>query len=199
MKNETLCPVLETERLLLRKFDAQDMEALFAIFSDKDVNAYLPWFPLQSLDEAKTFFEEKYAAAYRQSSGYKYAVCLKTDPAPVGYVHVGGDDSHDLGYGLRKEYWHQGIVTEACKAVVAQLKKSGVPYITATHDVHNPRSGAVMKKIGMTYRYSYQEQWQPKDLLVTFRMYQLSLDGQNHRVYKKYWDNACVRFVESDI
>ena len=43
-----------------------------------------------------------------------------------------------------------------------QLKKDGIPYITATHDINNPRSGRVMKRLGMKYQYSYEEQWQPK-------------------------------------
>jgi RimJ/RimL family protein N-acetyltransferase len=79
------------------------------------------------------------------------------------------------------------------------LKKYGVPYITATHDVNNPRSGNVMKNIGMTYCYSYEEQWQPKNILVTFRMYQLNFDEQSDRVYKKYWANSSVRFVETHL
>ena len=108
-------------------------------------------------------------------------------------------DAHDLGYGLRTKFWHQGIITEAAAAVVAQARKDGLPYITATHDRNNPRSGAVMKKLGMRYQYSYEERWQPKDILVTFRMYQLNLDGNNARVYKKYWDASAVHFVERDV
>ena len=192
----TNTPALETERLILRRFNENDMEALFAIYKDEDVNTYLPWFPLKSLEEAKPFFEERYAESYRQSRGYKYAVCLKTDNVPIGYIHVSMGDSHDLGYGLRKEFWHRGIAKEAGSAVIEQLKKDGFLYITATHDVKNPRSGGVMKQLGMIYQYSYEEQWQPKDILVTFRMYQLNLDGENERIYKKYWDNSAVHFVE---
>ena len=55
------------------------------------------------------------------------------------------------------------------------MKKDGLPYITATHDRNNPRSGNVMQKVGMEYCYSYEEQWQPKDFPVVFRMYQLTL------------------------
>jgi RimJ/RimL family protein N-acetyltransferase len=188
-----ILPAIETERLILREFDENDIESLFDIYSDIEVNTYLPWFPLKSIEEARVFFEER----YRQPSGYKCAVCLKSDNIPIGYVHVGDGDGYDFGYGLRKEYWHKGIITEACKATVEQLKKYGIPYITATHDVNNPRSGNVMKNIGMTYRYSYEEQWQPKNILVTFRMYQLNFDGQNDWVYKKYWDNSSVRFIET--
>ena len=83
--------------------------------------------------------------------------------------------------------------------MIAQLKKDGVPYITATHDVNNPRSGGVMKQLGMGYQYSYQELWQPKNILVTFRLYQLNLDGNEERVYKKYWDASAVHFRETNL
>ena len=189
-------PTLETDRLILRKFTKNDRKALFAIYSDEEVNTYLPWFPLKSVEEAEALFEEKYESGYQQPSGYMYAVCLKSDNLPIGYIHVDTGDSYDLGYGLRREFWHKGIVTEAAKAVAEQLKSDGIPYITATHDVKNPRSGGVMKQMGMKYQYSYEEQWQPKDILVTFRMYQLNFDGQNDRVYKKYWNRYPVHFIE---
>lgn len=197
MKNHNT-PTLETERLILRKFNENDIEALFAIHEDEEVNRYLPWFPLKSLEETEMFFKERYVESYSEPKGYKYAICLKTDNIPIGYVNMSVDDSHDLGYGLMKEFWHKGIVTEASKAVLEQVKKDGFLYVTATHDVKNPRSGGVMKQLGMSYKYSYEEQWKPKGILVTFRMYQLNFDGENHRVYKEYWDKYPVSFVEKD-
>lgn len=189
-------PALTTERLILRKFTEDDFEALFAIYSDKDVNTYLPWFPLESMEETRMFFEERYAKVYAQPRGYRYAVCLRSDNVPIGYVNVSTDDNHDLGYGLRKEFWHQGIVSEASKAVIEQVKRDGLPYITATHDVNNPRSGNVMKALGMKYQYSYEELWQPKNFLVIFRMYQLNFDGNDERVYREYWNRYENHFVE---
>lgn len=189
-------PTLETERLLLRKFTENDLQAIYDIYSDEEVNTFLPWFPLQTLEEAKDFYEKQLLNNYRKENGYNYAICLKTDDVPIGYVNVGTEDSYDFGYGLHKEFWHQGIVTEASRAVLAQLKADKIPFITATHDVHNPRSGEVMKKLGMKYQYSYEEQWQPKDMLVVFRMYQLNLDGKDDRVYWKYWETSDVHFIE---
>lgn len=192
-------PKLETEKLILRKFTKDDLHALYEIYSDRDVNKFLPWFPLESEDEVESLFEEKYAAVYSKPQGYAYAVCLKSDNYPIGYIKVDISDSYDLGYGLRKEFWHKGIVSEAAQALVEQLKKDGIPYITATHDVNNPHSGGVMRKIGMEYKYSYEELWQPKNFLVTFRMYQLNLDGNKDRVYKKYWDTYEKHFVEENV
>lgn len=192
-------PTLETERLILRKFTQEDMEALYAIFRDEEANRFLPWFPLRSAADARCFFAERYAAAYMRPRAYAYAVCLKRDNVPIGYMHVDLGDAHDLGYGLRTEFWHQGIITEAGRAVVARVREDGLAYITATHDRNNPRSGRVMKKLGMQYRYSYEERWQPKDMLVTFRLYQLNLDGNDNRVYQKYWNASAVHFVETDV
>lgn len=192
-------PKLETEKLILRKFTKDDLDALFLILKDKEVNKFLPWYPMKNLEETKRFYEERYAAKYAEPQAYSYAICLKSDNYPIGYIKVDISDSYDLGYGLRKEFWHQGIVSEAAQALVEQLKKDGIPYITATHDINNPRSGSVMKRIGMEYKYSYEELWQPKNFLVTFRMYQLNLDGNKDRVYKKYWNTYEKHFVEENV
>lgn len=141
-------PTLETERLLLRKFTEKDLKAIYEIYSDRETNIFLPWFPLKTMEEAKTLYEQQYVRKYNRENGYNYAICFKEDNFPIGYVNTGTEASHDFGYGLRKEFWHRGIVTEAGKAVIGQLKKDGIPYITATHDVNNPRSGEVMKKRG---------------------------------------------------
>lgn len=192
-------PTLKTEHLILRKFTENDLEALYEIYSNEEVNKFLPWFPLKTLEETVAFYKKQYESKYNQEHSYNYAICLRKDNYPIGYVNVGTNGSYDFGYGLRKEFWHKGIVTEASKAVIEQLKKDGIPYITATHDVNNPRSGRVMKRLGMNYQYSYEEQWQPKDFLVIFRMYQLNLDGNNNRIYKEYWNNSTVHFVETDV
>lgn len=189
-------PMLETERLILRKFTEEDLEALFLILKDEQVNTFLPWYPMKDLEETKKFYEKRYAAKYGQPQAYAYAICLKSDNYPIGYINVDMEEHHDFGYGLRKEFWHRGIVTEAGKAVIEQVRKDGLPYITATHDINNPRSGSVMQACGMTYCYSFEEQWQPKDFPVIFRMYQLNFCNNQDFVYMKYWNISSNHFVE---
>ncbi len=179
-------PTLETERLILRKFTHADIDDMLLLYSDKEVNRFLPWFPLKTRDEVSRYLYDTIFPFYEKDVAYSYAISLKENKQVIGYVHVndiGG--SNDIGYALRKEFWHKGITSEACTAVIDRLRKVNFPFITATHDIHNPHSGEVMKKLGMTYRYSYQEKWQPKDIWVTFRMYQLNLDGVE-RTYTEY-------------
>jgi [ribosomal protein S5]-alanine N-acetyltransferase len=192
-------PTIETERLILRKFTEDDVNDFLEIMSDREVNTFLPWYTLTKISEAREQLQKNYLNYYNKSSAYRYAICLKEDNKPIGYVVLSDSESFDFGYGLRKEFWHKGIITEATSVVVERIKNMGYSYITATHDVNNPRSGKVMKKLGMEYKYSYVEQWQPKDISVTFRMYQLNFDKNNDFTYMEYWNRYNKHFIESDL
>lgn len=189
-------PTIETERLRLRRFEERDLPALEAILADREANVFLPWFPIEGPEQVRAFYEERYASRYDRPWSCDYAVCLREDDVPFGYVKVGADEPHDLGYGLRHDMWNRGYASEATAAVLELAACDGLPYVTATHDRDNPRSGAVMQRLGMTYRYSYEERWQPKDLLVTFRMYQIDLVDPAPPTWRGYWDASEVRFVE---
>lgn len=189
--------MLLTNRLIIRKFNIDDTNALFSILSDKEVNKYLPWFPFENLEYTKNHLENFYLKTNDNNNFYRYAVCLKENNIPIGYIHFeNNNDNNDFGYGLKKEYWNMGIITEASKRVIEELKKDNIKYITATHDINNIASGEVMKKIGMIYKYSYEELCQPKNFLVIFRMYQLNLDGDKERVYNGYWNKYSNHFIE---
>ena len=74
------------------------------------------------------------------------------------------------GIALRRSFGTKGLY-RSLSGSNRYAETNKFPYITATHDVNNPRSGKVMQAIGMKYQYSYEEYWQPKLYLVTFRMY----------------------------
>lgn len=48
---------LETERLILRPFQKDDLDAIYEIFSNEKVNTYLPWFALKNKEEAQVFMK----------------------------------------------------------------------------------------------------------------------------------------------
>lgn len=51
-------PILETSRLILRKFTERDMEALFLILKDEEANKFLPWYPVKDLEETRRFIRK---------------------------------------------------------------------------------------------------------------------------------------------
>lgn len=191
-------PHLETQRLILRRFTEQDFPAMLEIFGDEETNTFLPWFPVKNTDELVKFYERRYAEKYRADQAYAYAVCLKENDVPIGYLNLETQGAQDLGYGLLPRFRGRGMITEACRAVTERAKRNGFDFITATHDINNPKSGEVMKRLGMKYRYSYREQWQPKNISVVFRMFQLDLK-ENTPVYEEYRRNASEWFVEENM
>lgn len=196
---ENNTPRLETKRVILRRFTAEDLDDVFTLYSDETVNEFLPWFPHESKEKSQKHLNNILLKEYERPVAYCYAIELKENSKVIGFVILHNINteigSGDIGYALMKEYWGKGLVAECCMAVIEQLKNDGFAYITATHDVKNLKSGRVMQKIGMQYKYSYVEQWQPKNIEVTFRMYQLNLDGTD-RTHLEYWDMCPVHFIE---
>lgn len=62
-------PILKTERLIIRGFTENDLEAFYEIYSDEEVNQFLPWFPVKSMEDAKAFYRNR-------NIGYVLQRCL---------------------------------------------------------------------------------------------------------------------------
>lgn len=185
---------LMTERLILRPFTVADLPEFMAIQQDPVVNQFLPWWRPETPAAALQLLHEQYLDA---PDGEALAVCLRDTNEAIGYVHAEASASHDFGYGLRRSAWGQGYITEASLALIAALPVADYPFLTATHDVNNPKSGAVMQRLGMAYQYTYLEQWQPKDFPVHFRLYLLNRDGNDRRQFLKYWQKYPDHWVET--
>lgn len=202
IKNENT-PTLVTKRLVLRKYTAEDADSMFSLYHDKEVNTFLPWFVHKSKEETEEYLKTVILPEYKKPLAYCYAITEKPKNIVIGLVAVHNIEEAagcaELGYALKKEFWNRGIVTEACEAVVSQLKKNGFTFLIATHDVKNPASGEVMKKLGLKYCYTFSEHCQPKDITVIFRLYQLNFDGDPNRVYKAFWEKSPNRFIEKEV
>ena len=99
---------------------------------------------------------------YSKDIAYCYVLEEKCSCQVIGYVvlhHIQPRPRKgELGYGLRSDYWNQGYMTEACLALIQRLKEDGFSSVVASHDVNNPASGAVLKKLGMTYQSTITQQ-----------------------------------------
>ena len=70
---------LETDRLILRKFEDKDMQPLHLLLMDETVNTFLPWFPVKSLEDTRTFYETHFAG-----KAYPFAIWLQSGNIPSG-------------------------------------------------------------------------------------------------------------------
>src|ERR1019366_2151713 len=112
---------LETERLLLREFTEDDVEAYFQLGSDPFVTRYTRDPGLKSLDEALPVLRERPLADYRKHGYGRWAVVLKSHNQVIGFAGLKYlDDLHvvDIGYRLLPAYWHQGLATESAAPAI---------------------------------------------------------------------------------
>lgn len=148
---------IETERLVLRRFTADDAEPMFRNWaSDPEVTRYLTWPPHADAGVTGSTLAG-WVSSYRQDNYYNWAIVLKDHGSdPIGNISaVDQDDdiaSIQIGYCLGKAWWHQGIMSEALKAVMDFFfDEVEANRVECRHAPENPHSGMVMKKCGMKY------------------------------------------------
>ncbi|MBR2571246.1 MAG: GNAT family N-acetyltransferase [Clostridia bacterium] len=148
---------LETERLVLRRFTAEDAQAMYRNWaSDGEVTRFLTW-PAHAGPEVSKAVLEEWVRAYESESFYQWAIVPKEpETGPVGSISaVSVNDSISMvhvSYCIGRRWWHRGITSEALKAVIDFFfDRVGANRIESRHDPRNPRSGLVMRRCGMTY------------------------------------------------
>ena len=149
-------PTIETLRLILRRAELADAQAMFRNWaSDPEVTKFLTWPTYQSVESAYPVLN-MWVKNYEQDDFYQWMIVPKELGQPIGSISVVNhrDDiaEAEIGYCIGTRWWHQGIMTEALGAVMDYLfDEVGMNRIEAKHDINNPNSGAVMKKCGMFY------------------------------------------------
>ncbi len=109
---------VETDRLLLREFVAEDLACLSGVLCDRETMRYYP----MTFDEAaaKEWIarnQQRYAA---HGHGL-WAMDLKSTGEMIGdcgitLQDVDGEFLPEIGYHLRRDRWGQGFATEAAQA-----------------------------------------------------------------------------------
>jgi len=148
-------PRLETDRLILRGFREDDVDALLALANDVDVARNTLNIP-HPYERAAA---EAWIASHPGQRARREAVaCAVTDRETglvMGAVGLTLDPQHDraeLGYWIGRPYWGRGLATEAAGAVIAwAFSALDLHRIHATHFPNNPASGSVLRKLGMRY------------------------------------------------
>lgn len=148
-------PVIETERLLLRKITFDDAEDIYEYTSDQIVSKYVTWDRHGTIMDTKGFIHfvnQQYALQKLAPWGIE----LKENGKLIGTVDfVSWQPKHftaEIGYAIARRYWGKGITTEAAKALIHfGFTEMNLVRIQARCMVENVGSQRVMEKSGMTF------------------------------------------------
>lgn len=145
--------IVETNRLIIRHPRVEDAEDIFRNYAqDGEVTKYLTWKPHKELKETQRWVQYCVANANTEKS-LMLTLYSKGSSEVIGMIdfRLEGFKAH-LGYVLAKEYWNQGLMTEAMQPVIQYLYENPNIYrVWAVHDIENEASGKVMLKLGMQF------------------------------------------------
>ena len=146
---------LETERLILRRYTAEDARQMFDHWvGDDEVTRYLTW-PTHANVGVTEWVVDDWVKRYEQPDCYHWGLELKATGELIGDIAVVRIIEPvleaELGWCMGRAWWGNGYMPEAARAVLKVLfDEVGFNRVCAAHDVENPKSGRVMQKIGMT-------------------------------------------------
>ncbi len=146
-------PEIETERLRLRMFTPEDFEAMYAVWTDPEVMRFIhsEGWPL-SREESKGLLG-RLIERFKQNNFGQWAVIYRPEEKLIGYCGLKFLDNTpevELLYGISKNYWNRGLVTEAAKATLRYaFEETKLEEIVAIANPQNTGSWRVMEKAGM--------------------------------------------------
>jgi ribosomal-protein-alanine N-acetyltransferase len=164
-------PYLETARLHLRRILASDASALFRILADETLTQFYD-------DDAFTDISQALDQIAAWESGYRRRSCIRWGITLIGKGDVIGSCGYygihawhkraGIGFELARDFWRQGIMTEALSAIIAYgFDELALNRIEGVVMPGNVSSIAVLKKLafrreGLLEAY---ERWGSKGLV----------------------------------
>jgi len=147
---------IETERLILRRWEDSDAEDLYKYACDPDVGPIAGWPAHKSIEESRDVIKNVF------NGKEAYAICLKEDGKAIGAVELKlngrsgmteRDDECELGYWLAKPFWGRGIMPEAVQEMLRRaFEDLGMQKVWCGYYEGNHKSKRVQEKTGFRYQ-----------------------------------------------
>ena len=156
--------ILETPRLLLRHFEAADLEPLFALYRDPEMRRYF-------LDGTRTRAETQEELEWLLNGHPEYpelglwATIEKETGAFLGRCGllpwtISGKSEVELAYLIDKARWGEGFASEASRGIIGHARQElGLRRLICLIMPGNQRSIAVAKKVGMNFESEYAHEY----------------------------------------
>ena len=148
--------MLETARLILRPFNKNDVDSVFAMRSNIDVMRFIRE-PQTRRAEAESWIDLVSSRWEKEKIGF-CAVIEKSSNQFIGWCglwRLKETDEIEVGYALVKDFRGKGCAVEAAEAVLTYgFEELNLKEIVAVARPENRASWRVMERLGMTYDYT---------------------------------------------
>ena len=158
--------ILQTKRLLLRRFVSSDLDDLFKFYSDPDVIQHIPDAP-RSYEETKEELEWHRNGHPQFPELGLWATIYKETGQFIGRCGllpwtIDGQHEVEVAFALSKAYWGKGLATEAAQALAHYgFEHLGLSRLICLIDHDNQGSIKVATKTGMTFEKESKDEYGP--------------------------------------
>ena len=155
-----------TERMMLRRFTAEDVALLVELDSDPAVMHFITGGLATPRSEVVEEVLPCWLGHYERYRGYGFFAAQERGSGDfLGWFHLrpgegAGPDEPELGYRLRRAAWGQGLATEgSCALVHAAFADHGARRVYAQTMAVNTASRRVMEKAGLVLARTFWQPW----------------------------------------
>jgi [ribosomal protein S5]-alanine N-acetyltransferase len=147
--------MLETERLVLRKFTEKDVDAIFKLRKDAEMMRFIRE-PQKRRQESENWIKLISSLWDSEKIGF-CAVTEKNSNKLIGWCGLWKlieTDEIEVGYAIAKEFWKKGFASEAAESFLNYgFNTLNLEQIAAVARPENTASRRVMEKLGMQFDY----------------------------------------------
>jgi RimJ/RimL family protein N-acetyltransferase len=150
---DIVCPLLETERLVLEPITDAHTQELWELFKDPELHKFTPFEPLTIEQQRERFARW---AKRRSPDGSEiwlnWAGREKATQKTIAHFQAGVKDDGiaSIGYLVARAFQRKGFAAEGLEAVFKHLQeKLSVKEVKAWSDTRNAPSHQLAKKLGM--------------------------------------------------
>lgn len=173
-------PVLETDRMVLRKIMPDDEDDVFNYCSDEEISMYTVWYSHKTIEDTR-FFLNMVFEQYKNQGISPWGIEDKASGVIIGTTgFISWDTKNskaELGYALSRSFWNKGYMSEAVKKIIDfGFNKMNLVRIEARCHPNNVGSARVMEKTGMKFEGILRKHILAKGIHEDVRMYAIIKD-----------------------
>jgi RimJ/RimL family protein N-acetyltransferase len=143
---------LESERLILRRFDDSDLPSFLAYLNDPLVARYQSWESYTEQQAKDVIQKQKNSDPGVPEQWFTFAVELKAAGKLIGHVALKMQDHQqaEIGFTFSREHQGKGLACEAVTRVLDYVfTELHLHRVIAITDCENERSVALLARLGM--------------------------------------------------
>jgi RimJ/RimL family protein N-acetyltransferase len=148
--------VLETERLILRRFRVDDAEFVLKLVNEPSFLRYIGDKKIRSIEDARQYLLSGPVASYERHGFGLCPVELRETHTPIGMCGLLKREElpePDIGFALLPEFWNKGFAFEAAAAVLQDARERlGIERILAITSLDNEASIKLLERLGFTFQ-----------------------------------------------